>query len=204
MTQSDVAALFVRHDSIYKEMPGVDAWDIERDARNWRGGCPVVAHPPCRAWGRLRHFANPRPDEKTLALWAVDQVRRWGGVLDHPAGSTLWVTAGLPAPRHFDAAGGWTLPVEQHWWGHRATKRTWLYIVGLDPRATPRMPLALGQGSHVISQDGRRRDGSRWAKGDARKRPECTKPEREHTPPMLAEWLVELARRCNVEQSVAA
>lgn len=41
-----VAALFVRADSIYKTMPDVDAWDIERDARRWPGGCPVVAHPP--------------------------------------------------------------------------------------------------------------------------------------------------------------
>lgn len=41
-----VATLFVRSDSIYKSLPGVDAWDISRDARKWPGGCPVVAHPP--------------------------------------------------------------------------------------------------------------------------------------------------------------
>lgn len=90
-----VAALFVRADSIYKTMPGVDAWDIERDARKWPGGCPVVAHPPCRAWGRLRQFAKPRPDEKDLAPWAVEKVRRWGGVLEHPANSSLWIACGL-------------------------------------------------------------------------------------------------------------
>lgn len=35
MTQ--VAALFVRGDSVYKAMTGVDAWDIERDAMLYRG-----------------------------------------------------------------------------------------------------------------------------------------------------------------------
>lgn len=32
-----VAALFVRQDSIYKTMTGVDCWDIDRDARMWPG-----------------------------------------------------------------------------------------------------------------------------------------------------------------------
>jgi len=74
-----VAVLFARRDSIYKTMPDCDVWDIERDARKWPGGCPVVAHPPCRAWGQLSHMANPRPDEKELAIFAVDQVRKFGG-----------------------------------------------------------------------------------------------------------------------------
>lgn len=102
-----VAALFVRADSIYKDMPGVDAWDAERDARTWPGGCPVVAHPPCRAWGRLRQFAKPRADEKELALFALQQIRKFGGVLEHPAESSLWNEAFLPKPGEFpDERGG--------------------------------------------------------------------------------------------------
>lgn len=31
MAQAPVAALFVRADSVYKSMPGVDAWDAERE-----------------------------------------------------------------------------------------------------------------------------------------------------------------------------
>ena len=181
----DVTVLFARSDSIYKTLPGVDVWDAERDARKWQGGTPVVAHPPCRAWGRLRHFARPRPDEKALALWAVDQVRQWGGVLEHPAGSTLWPTANLPAPGQHDRWGGWTLPIAQNWWGHRAEKKTWLYIMGIKPCDLPRMPIVLGEATHVV-QSSKRHDH----------RPHITKAEREHTPPQLAEWLVELARRC--------
>lgn len=55
----DVAVLFARQDSTYKALSGVDVYDIDRDARTFQGGMPVVAHPPCRAWGRLRAFANP-------------------------------------------------------------------------------------------------------------------------------------------------
>ncbi|WP_202122885.1 hypothetical protein, partial [Escherichia coli] len=76
-----IAVLFARVDSNYKAMPECDVFDIERDARTFAGGMPVVAHPPCRAWGRLRKFAKPRPDEKALALFAVAQVRAFGGVL---------------------------------------------------------------------------------------------------------------------------
>ncbi|PAT34978.1 hypothetical protein CK625_12610 [Vandammella animalimorsus] len=164
-------------------MTGVDVWDMPRDARRWPGGNPVVAHPPCRAWGRLRQFARPRPDEAGLALWAVQQVRQWGGVLEHPQGSLLWRAAHMPPPGMRDAWGGWTLPIHQHWWGHRAQKATWLYIVGCDPRAIPAMPIALGQPTHVVAS---RRRG----------RPEITKAEREHTPLALAMWLVDLASRC--------
>ena len=186
-----VAVLFARADSVYKTMPAVDVWDIERDARKWPGGSPVVAHPPCRAWGRLAHMAKPRHDEKDLARWAVAQVRRFGGVLEHPKDSKLWSDQGLPpADTTRDEFGGWTLGITQHWWGHRATKATKLYIVGCSPADIPDMPaLVLGEGTHVIAQDSRR-----LAHGDVRKRPECTKAEREQTPPKLATWLVDLSR----------
>jgi hypothetical protein len=194
-----VAALFVRADSIYKTMPGVDAYDMERDARTWSGGCQVVAHPPCRAWGKLHYFAKPRHDEKELGLWAAEKVRGWGGVLEHPKDSKLWAAAGLPRPGERDIWGGWTLPITQHWFGHRAEKATWLYIVGCEPRNIPDLPLVLGDATHVIAQSRMRRvDGTRLRKGQSGWRPEVTKAEREHTPAALARWLVELAGRVEV------
>lgn len=66
-----VAVLFARTNSVYKTLPDVEVYDIERDARTYDGPWPVVAHPPCRAWGRLRTFASPRPDERNLARLAV-------------------------------------------------------------------------------------------------------------------------------------
>lgn len=183
MSEKKVAALFVRSDSVYKQFYGVDCWDIERDARGFMGGCPVVAHPPCRAWGKLSHMARPRPDEKELALFAVRMVRECGGVLEHPKQSKLWTAAGLPEPGKFDCYGGWTLPIDQNWWGHRAKKATRLYIVGCMPGEIQAMPIVLGEASHVV---GRSTSG----------KPEVTKAEREHTPIDLAKWLIDLARRC--------
>ena len=192
----EIAVLFARADSGYKTLPGCDVWDISRDARTWPGGCPVVAHPPCRAWGKLSYFAKPRPDEKDLAIFAVAQVREFGGVLEHPKDSKLWPACRLPRPLQVDAWGGWTLPISQHWWGHRAEKMTWLYIVGVGPRAMPVIPLHLGHATHVITQSRvRRKDGTRLSRGMPGWRPEVTRPEREHTPRALAEWLVEVARR---------
>lgn len=199
--ESSVAVLFARADSVYKTIPGCDVYDIERDARTWPGGCPVVAHPPCRAWGRLRAFANPRPDEKDLARWAVRQVRACGGVLEHPEASSLWVDQALPRGESRDEFGGWTLPIHQWWWGHRAQKKTWLYIVGVGPQAIPAMPLRLGQSDCRIRLDKRRPDGSHIRKGDPDWMPILGDAEREHTPEPLAHWLVELARRCTVTET---
>lgn len=193
-----VAVLFARSDSVYKQDSSLDVYDIERDARNWPGGCPVVAHPPCRAWGRLRKFAKPRPDEKSLALFAVDKVRRFGGVLEHPEGSTLWQAKNLPGPGFRDEFGGWTLPIFQQWFGHRAEKATLLYIVGIEPAQIPTIPFCLGTASHVIAQHRTLKDGSRMKKGNPSWRPEVSKAEREHTPPALAAWLVQLASMCKV------
>jgi hypothetical protein len=109
----------------------VDCWDESRDARLYDGPHPVVAHPPCRHWGQLAHMAhvgcsacdwtgpaayhnghhvNGEGDEqcegdqasdRDCAIRAVEQVRRFGGVLEHPAGSRLFTPKDGDA-REFD------------------------------------------------------------------------------------------------------
>lgn len=192
--ENKVAVLFARKDSRYKAIPGCDVYDQARDARTYQGWLPVIAHPPCRAWGNLRKLAKPAAGEKRLAIFSVRQVRRCGGVLEHPAYSTLWSKAGLPLPHEGkDKHGGWTLAISQHWWGHRAEKKTWLYIVGVEPHDLPPIPMVLGHSTHVITQSSGK---YRRKKGDWDWRPECGKAEREHTPVKLCHWLVELAERC--------
>lgn len=127
-----ISALFVREDSVYASLPGVDCWPASRDARKWPGGTPVIVHPPCRAWGRMRHLAKPVHGEKEMARFAVRMVRKWGGVLEHPESSALWEDMKLPGPRECDKFGGWTLSADQYWWGHEAQKRTWFYLSASD------------------------------------------------------------------------
>lgn len=141
MTQ--IAALFVEKDGAYYGLPNVDPWSLDRDARLYDGPHPVIAHPPCKRWGRFHHGSTRKPHQFKLgadagtffaALWAV---RTFGGVLEHPADSKAWDYFGLPKPAR---AGGWTgadrfggsaCYVEQGFYGHFSRKPTWLYAASV-------------------------------------------------------------------------
>ena len=189
-----VAALFVRPDSVYKQMPGIDAWDELRDARRYKGPHPVVAHPPCRLWSCMKHFSTAPLSEKSLAYVAIKAVRSFGGVLEHPKGSSLWKEAPLPLVGELDGWGGYTIEVEQFWFGHKAEKKTLLYIVGCPKERLPTMPVRFGEPTHVIDRPGRTRKKHR--PNSAGYKPWVSKSEREHSPPAFAAWLIEVARRC--------
>jgi len=191
-----VAVLFARRDSVYKTLADVEVYDEDRDARSYAGPFPVVAHPPCRAWGRLAHMAKPKLHERDLARFSIEIVRQWGGVLEHPAFSKLWTDQTLPKGRQRDAFGGFTVDVDQRWWGHPATKRSWFYIVGVEPRAVE-IPLDFTPATHVISTDTRNKR-KRLAAGLGTP-PTINHGARERTPAALAAWLVELASRCGHE-----
>jgi len=186
MNKMRVAVLFARADSTYKKIPYCDVWDVDRDATKYPGPYPVVAHPPCRAWGNLAKFAKPRPGERDLAFWAVEQVRKYGGVLEHPRTSKLWVEAGLPLAKSRDIFGGWSICVDQCWWGHKARKSTLLYLCGVEPGDIPQIPLNFAPPTHEVAGKGSRRG----------KLPGLGKAAREHTPPDFARWLVEAAALC--------
>lgn len=81
-----LAALFVETGGAYFGLPDVDPWDETRDARNYNGPWPVVAHPPCQRWGRFWHGSTRKPhqfekgaDDGCFAS-ALRSVRRFGGV----------------------------------------------------------------------------------------------------------------------------
>ena len=180
----DFSVLFCRADSIYKRL-GCDTYDASRNATTWPGGKPVIAHPPCRSWSRLKAFSRPVPGEREAAIWVVDQIRQHGGVLEHPSFSSLWEAADMPLPGTRDAYNGWTLPIAQFWLGHKCMKMTWLYIVGCEPADIPAIPLTLGDAPYVVGN----------SKTSTQKRPEISKADRERTPEPFALWLIDLVQR---------
>lgn len=139
-----IAALYVATNGVYFNLPEVDPWDAERDARLYAGPHPVVAHPPCERWGRYwsggpsAKVRRKLGDDKGCFKAALASVRRWGGILEHPEGSHAF--------RHFDLGepkwrqgwrpspnGGAVCCVAQGNYGHRARKLTWLYVVAPVP-----------------------------------------------------------------------
>lgn len=137
-----VAALYVEEGGVYFGLPDVDPWPESRDARLYSGSSPVVAHPPCARWSRLAGFTEARfgykrGDDGGCFASALEAVRTYGGVLEHPAYSKAWDAFGLPEPAW---RGGWTLGlcggascyVEQGRYGLPIKKATWLYAFGVE------------------------------------------------------------------------
>lgn len=139
-----IAALYVAADGCYSGLPDVDPWPEGRDARLYDGPHPVVAHPPCQRWGRFWHGSTRKPhqfklgDDEGCFESALAAVRRFGGVLEHPAHSHAWPSFGLNEPPqpggwiNADWEGGWTCYVEQGHYGHFSRKGTWLYACLTD------------------------------------------------------------------------
>lgn len=145
-----LAALFVQPTGCYAGLPYVDAWPEARDARNYTGPLPVVAHPPCARWSRLARFCEARHglkvgDDGGCFSAAVKAVRAYGGVIEHPAFSKAWAHFGLPRPdtKHKGwtpgICGGFSCYVEQGRYGHPVKKATWLYVYGVSLQDLPEL-----------------------------------------------------------------
>lgn len=246
-----VQALFVdtgRH-GIYPKLLGVEnCWGLDRDAHNYAGPDPVVAHPPCQNWVNLaavnykraiapceqcggdgfvlkglRHYpcggtGRREPNRKVvLPAWyeggddgghflhALMCIRRYGGVLEHPAGSHAWERYGLQAPFDLRDSHGnkvphkwqraswtteeqllegvegqryWVCEVWQVAYGCKAQKRTWLIYCGQRP------PFEL---------DWSRKPGTHQVGWFDRAKPTLSKREASATPELFAKELIRLA-----------
>jgi hypothetical protein len=193
-----VAALFVDARGIYSGRDDVDVWDEARDARLYDGALPVVAHPPCTRWCRLaglveKRWGYKRGDDGGCFASALANVRRCGGVLEHPAYSDAWSAFGLmPPPRRggwvvADDVGGWTCHVEQSRYGHPAKKATWLYARGVELPSLRWGSVADGESTAVVSWC-----GNHTSKFD--RRPRISKKAASATPIEFAEMLLSMAR----------
>lgn len=178
----EIAVLCAARKSIYKTFPECDVYDIDRDARTFDGGKPVIAHPPCRLWSAYcAHQAKSKDPEaeRDLGRWCVAQVRQWGGVLEQPAHSRLWDECGIPKSEWTMPGHEWSTEVPQYWFGDTREKNTWLFFCGLKPADLPEMPFRLKP------EGGDRRIWQLMS----------SKNQRERTPLAFAQWLVECAKR---------
>lgn len=165
-----ISALYVETDGVYFGIECVDPWDGTEsstgesyDARLYDGPHPVIAHPPCKRWGRYwsggpsAKVRRKKGDDGGCFASAIEAVRRYGGVLEHPEASHAWVAFGLTKPPKsggwIDAGDGrgWTCCVEQGHYGHPARKATWLYAVGCD---LPEFKWGKAEGKVKLEQGG--------------------------------------------------
>lgn len=220
--RDDVAALYVDPRGPYPLL--VRDWYGEaRDARTYAGPMPIVAHPPCGPWGGLRHLY--RGTEHDCAPRAVAQVRRYGGVLEHPAKSTLFG----PEPLCVEKGGERQHCV--HWWegdapccrcglddplplpGERSD-RFGGYTISVDQVEWGHVArkktwlYIVGVGRDVVDTMLAQppypgREPTHWCSGGGTGRGRvppgvrvCSAQQRRRTPPAFAAWLLELASRC--------
>lgn len=182
--QPRVAVLCCSRFSEYTRIEGTERFDIERDARSFPGQMPVVAHPPCAQWSNTcAHLAVADEPTKSLGPLCVAHVKRWGGVLEHPAHSRLWSFCELPQPGQGDSHF-FCLEVCQSWWDAPLEKPTWLLFSGIHRRQIS-FPITLRHPGCELPI---------WNR--------LSRKARSHTPPNFAQWLVDVARRCWQRQDV--
>ena len=191
-----IAALYVAEGGCYCGLDGVDPCPESRDARRYAGPWPVVAHPPCSRWCRLAglveaRWGHKRGDDGGCFAAALAAVRRWGGVLEHPAYSDAWAAFDLPAPPfegwQMGICGGWSCHVEQGRYGHPAKKATWLYAYGCELPSLDWGRVADGESQALVS----------WCGNHTKahdKRPRVGKGAAAATPEPFRDLLLSMAR----------
>jgi hypothetical protein len=158
-------------------MDGVNAFDRAKDAWSCQSRRPKVTHAPCRTWSKYL-AAQARPAdyerERALAEFCLACVRACGGVFEHPAESTFWKHAKLPAVGDMSDPFEYTLYIEQAWFGYPTRKPTWLLVCGVPFASLRPVPYTLAQPvpSHQVG----------------------TSFQRARTTARLAEWLCQTAR----------
>jgi hypothetical protein len=190
-----IAALFVETNGTYFNLPGVDPWDIKRDARKYDRACPVVAHPPCQRWGAIGKASwhrwggekNRPGNDGGCFESALRSLLMCGGVLEHPAKSLAFdhYRIGKPGKTGWKKINArvWVCEVWQSAYGHRANKATWLIYSGYCP------PFELDwtrkKGTHQI--------GFQDKRGKAKNKPTLSKKEANATPLAFRDTLIRLA-----------
>lgn len=167
-----ITVLCCHKNSIYKTLPGLDCYDSLRNALEYTGHNPIIAHPPCGMWSaHVSHqYKGNKDKDFTLAVHCINMLRRNGGILEQPAYSRLFYRFGLPLPG--ESFGGMeTHYVWQSWWGYPTRKKTWLCFFKTKPAKIPFRLLSVGKESEEFGN--------------------MSKFQRSETSKEFAEWLIE-------------
>ncbi len=177
---SMIPVLFTQENSNYDNYTIFDCYDLKRNALSYSGRVPIIAHPPCRLFSRLRAFSTAPLSEKKLAFFALSKVRQFGGILEHPRSSTLWINGNCNLDGSVDSYGGFLRSVDLSWFGFPAQKKTMLYFCGIVPGQLPPFPISLDAVTHVISSTSRSN------------KKEISKNMRSATPLPMIEYFIEV------------
>lgn len=202
-----IAALFVSEQGPYATDARFDAWGVSRDARTYAGNAPGVGHPPCERWGRMAK-GSPKAqrfevgDDGGCFASCLANIRRTGGVIEHPQGSHAFRHFGLPIPprkgwSHPDEHGGRSAYIDQGAYGHPAKKPTWLYAVlpsypELDWTRVWDRPRIGGDGFHSSAERAR----AKARVGGIKPFPQIAPAWRWRTPDRLKDELHGMASSC--------
>lgn len=184
-----IAVLYARQDSIYKNYD-LEVFDSVRNAYNYTGSAPVICHPPCRAWSRLRSFSKHDLSELGTAFHAFTLVKQNGGVFEHPSSSLFFKKYILSQKSNFQHKE-FVVGVDQSWFGHKAKKNTWLFVSGISHADLPPYPLSMDAIQHTVSTSKKSKSGKKL-----NPKREISKADRERTPKLFAEWLISIAEKC--------
>lgn len=180
-----ITVLYVQSGSFYERFKDLDLWNIERNAILFKGKNVLIAHPPCRGFGRLRSFSNHTGCELLLAYSAISKVRVNGGIVEHPISSTLWQKMKVGSIKTPDRWGGYLIKIHLSDFGFKARKPTGLYIVGCKFSELPVQPISFDAITHSICT----------SKKSAKK--ELDSKIRSKTPVALIHWFLEVAQIIN-------
>lgn len=180
-----IPVLFTQKKSLYNNFEIFDCYDEKRNAFNFSGRCPVIAHPPCRLFSRLRKFSKADVSEKKCAFFALSQVRMFGGILEHPRSSTLWQDGNFDLSGNLDQYGGFLRSVNLSWFGFPAEKKTMLYFVGISPSVLPPFPLDLSAPHLSVGTS------------KCKRLPEIKKSSRSETPDQMIKYFIQVMEIIN-------
>lgn len=179
-----IPVLFTQKGSNYLADDRFDCWDVKRNALNYSGKAPVIAHPPCRLFGRLKGLTTAPQWEKQLGYYAIGTVRKNGGIVENPAHSDLFKITGCNLDGGCDEFGGFLIDVQLNWFGFPVRKRTWLYVCGCSRSDVPGHPLNFDMITHTVGRNSK-------SKTNLMKK-QLEKNYRAKTPIKMIDWFAEI------------